>query len=237
MPHRENSFRSSWDQFTGLSETFDTLVDERLGERRWRWLLPDIALIIPVDDERVIARCQEWQQTFASHFDYDPQPVDRLHITLHYMGDLRLHFWQWRLTTWRRETLSGFVPRIGQVLVDIKPFDVMVGPLNAFPVVLFAEVHDDGPLKAMRSRILDALPRRATLLHAPENYLPHITLGYWGKRAVAPLAKLIAQYREQEPVRLHVERVKFTTYSRTIVPLAHDVLRTASEDIIAEYHL
>ena len=40
-----------------------------------------------------------------------------------------------------------------------------------------------------------------------------------------------------DPLRLRVERVKFTTYSRTTVPLKRDVLRTASEHILAEYHL
>lgn len=237
MPHDDDAFQANWDQFVKLSETFDTLVDERHGDRRWRWLLPDIALIVPVDDDRVVARCQEWQQAFAEHFDYDPQPANRLHITLHYLGDLRRHIWQWRLTTWRRTTLSDFVPRIREALADIQPFEVTVGPLNAFPVVLFAEVHDDGQLRAMRTRILDVLPRRAKLLHSPGNYLPHITLGYWGKRAVAPIVELISQYRDSDPVRLRVDRVKFSTYSRTLVPLQHDVLRTAREDVIAEYRL
>jgi len=234
---RDGAFQAVFDRFSGLSETVDILADERSGARRWRWLMPDIAFIIPIDDEAVITQCQTWQRALGHYLDYDPQPAHRLHITLHYLGDLRRYFWQWRLTTWRRAALDGFVPHIRAALTAVPPFEVTIGPLNAFSSVLFAEVHDAGQLTALRARLLSALPRRAALLHPSQHYLPHITLGYWGKRAIAPLAVALEPYRQVDPLHLRIERVKFTTYARVLEPLRRDVLSTATEDIIAEYHL
>lgn len=238
MSHRDEAFQANWQRFTRLAETSDTLADERIGDRRWRWRLPDIAFVIPVENEAAVARCVEWQQALRQWFEYEPQPADRLHITLHYLGDLRHHFWQWRLTTWGRASLRKLAEQTRVALAEFGPFEVLIGPLNAFPGGLFAEVHgDDGQLDRMRNAIKAALPWRASLLYIGRAYLPHVTLGYWGRQPVDPLVQALSRYRDIDPVPLRVERVKFTIYARDAVPLRRDVLRTAREEVIAKYDL
>ncbi len=238
VSQRNEAFQANWQRFTRLDETSDILASERIGDRRWRWLLPDIAFVIPVVDEAAVAQCIEWQQALHQWFEYEPQPPERLHITLHYVGDLRRHFWQWRLTTWGRASLRKLAERAGAALADVAPFEVLIGPLNAFPGGLFAEVHgDDHQLDRMRDAIKAALPWRASLLYIGRAYLPHVTLGYWGHQPVGPLVNALRRYREIDAVPLRVERVKFTIYARDAVPLRSDVLRTAREEVIAEYRL
>lgn len=237
MPDRRTAFQATWERFTRISETVDSLADERVGDRRWRWRLPDIAFIIPIDDEDVIAQCVQWQQALRAFFDYHPQPPERLHITLHYVGDLRRNWWEWRRTTWSRASLPQLAERVRWVFASLQPFTVEIGPLSAFPTALFAEVHDGNQLDRMRDALIAALPRRASLLFADREYLPHVTLGYWGLQAVPDVVNALEAYRQAPPVSYRVERVKFTTYIRDSVPLQPDILARAREEILTEYKL
>lgn len=233
MPLRDSIFDAVWSRFTRLDQTVDLLPHALPAISH----LPIISFIVPVTDEVVLARCRAWQEAFGAWLTYDPQPPDRLHITLHYMGSLRRHFWQWRPTTWRRAALPKLAERVGAALADVPAFDVTVGPLNAFPTALFAEVHDNGHLHDVRRRILDALPRRAAISRNNHEFMPHVTLGYWGLRAAAPVIAMVARYRDVEPLHLRVERVRFTVYTREFILPHEDILQTANEDIIAEYVL
>lgn len=233
MPQRDSTFHAVWSRFTRLDKTVDLLPHMLPVISR----LPIISFIVPVTDEAVLARCRAWQDAFSAWLTYDPQPTNRLHITLHYMGNLRQHFWQWRPSTWRRQALPRLAERVGAALADVPAFDVTVGPLNAFPTALFAEVRDDDHLRDLRGRILDALPGRAAILRNNHEFVPHITLGYWGRRAAAPVIAMVARYRDVEPLHLRIERVRFTVYTREYMPPHEDILQTADEDIIAEYVL
>jgi 2'-5' RNA ligase len=116
-------------------------------------------------------------------------------------------------------------------------FAVGVGPLNAFPNALFAEVQDEtGCLRALRTGLRRALPRRARPpLRWP--FVPHVTLGYWGRQPATSLIAALTPFRQVEPVPLRVERVRLTIYALNDGPSRVDLLRTAREEIIAEFAL
>lgn len=230
MSHRDPAFQALWQYFAQSTTTFDALAEERR-------LLPDISFIIPIDDARVMAQCQAWQQAFTSYFAYDSHPAHFLHITLHHMGELRRWFWQCGEMFWWRRELRALAEQIREAIERIPAFDVQIGPLNSFPTALIAEVHDPGgELDALRETLKAALPPRAWPPPRFSGYLPHVTLGYWGEQAVAPLAAEIEPYRDNKPLAARIRRVKLTVYARSAV-LRRDVLVTARETLIAAFQL
>ncbi len=237
MPEDPQSIYSSkWQQFTRLAHTSDSLALERRGWRRWL-LLPYLAFIIPITDPAVVAQLSEWQRQLGSWLQYEPQPLELFHITLHYVGLLRRRKWLLMPHTWRRDALSSLAERVRDDLNDCSQFDVRIGPLNAFSNVLFAEVQDDSQcLRRLRARLRWALPLRA---RPPVHwgYLPHITLGYWGRQPGSPLVQALAPYRTIDPILLHVDAVKFTVFTRDGVSLGPDLLNAFQEDVIATYPL
>ncbi|MBN2305461.1 MAG: 2'-5' RNA ligase family protein [Anaerolineae bacterium] len=234
MKQQPGVYRAQWEQFTHLSRTYDTLARERRGWRRWL-LLPYVGFIIPVDDPVVRDQLLAWQADFRPHLPYDSLPPDALHITLHYAGLLRRGLVLPQ--TWRRPALDRLAERVCDTIESTTAFEVSIGPLNAFPNVLLAEVQDNNEcLRLLRANLRRELPLRARPPTRWGYYLPHVTLGYWGDQPVAPLVDAMQSYRNVAPVPFRITRVKFTVYVRD-VPLGRDVLRAAHEDLIATYHL
>ena len=228
-----HAFRRIWERFVRLKTTRDELADGRSAAQR-----PYLTFLIPLDDEAARARCVAWQEALRPHLRYTPQPPERLHISLHYMGYLREQAWRWSLRTWQRSALPVLAERARPVLSAFAPFDVLIGPLNAFAGALIAEVHDpQGELHRMYAALKRALPWRARLGYSPYPYVPHVTLGYWGEQPAAPLVRALRRYREAEPVRFRVRRVRFTLYTRGMAVVPSDVLVEAQEEVLAEYVL
>lgn len=229
-------YQKKWEQFTRLDYTTDSLKNERRRLRRWR-LLPYIAFIIPIDDPAVVAQLTAWQTALSPWLAYEPQPAERLHLTLNHIGGLRRSLWRTLPYTWHRQALPRLADRVDSTIRAFGAFDILIGPLNAFPNVLFAEVQDHNDcLRRLRATVRRALPLSARP-PSPWAYLPHVTLGHWGHQPAAPVVKVLETYRSVVPIPLRVTRVKFTVYTHNTVPLNKDLLAAAREEIIAEFLL
>jgi len=228
-------YERTWKKFTRLALTQDSLADGRFLRR---WLrLPYIAFLIPIDDPAVVDQLTEWQAAFQPWLAYDAQPAERLHITLHYVGLLRRSPWMLLPHTWQRSALSGLADRAREPIELCAAFEIGFGPLNAFPNALIAEVQDTNRcLQRLRARVRRALPLRARP-PSPWNYLPHVTLGYWGKQDAAPLIERLRPFRAVEPQTMRVDRVKLTVYTRDMIAPQRDILTTTEEDVIAQFSL
>lgn len=229
-------YARKWAEFTRLSVTEDTLAQDRRLARRWL-LMPYVAFIIPIDDEAVRDQLIAWQDTLRPWLQYQPQPRNRLHITLHYAGMLRRN----RLTvlpyTWQRRSLPVLARRVREAVEHCPAFTVQIGPLNAFPNVLIAEVHTEREcLRALRLRVRRALPLQARPPSA-WTYLPHITLGYWGRQPTGPIVEALEPFRSVESVPFTVRHLKFTVYERDSFSLNPDLLVATRETTIAEFEL
>lgn len=236
VPSYAQAYQTRWEQFTKLGYTQDSLALERRGLRRWL-RLSHIAFVIPIDNPVAVAQLEAWQAAFRSVLPYDPPSPHRFHITLHYAGLERQSPWQRLPHIWRHDALPGLAERVRVVLEAFPQFEVALGPLNAFPNVLFAEVQDDSAcLRALRATLRRALPLRARppLRWA---FLPHVTLGYWGEQPVEPLVAALQSHRTIEPVPCPVNCVRLTVYRRDPGPPDDDVLQDAHEDVIAEFRL
>jgi 2'-5' RNA ligase len=229
-------YASLWNQFARLDQTRDSLAAERRGWRRWL-LHPYVGFVIQIDDQTVTNQLAEWQQAFRSWFQYDPIPPEQFHISLHHVGMLRGSGWPQLPNLWRRGALTQLAEQVREVLDGCPAFTVQAGPLNAFSNALFAEVQDDDhALRWLRAKVRKALPLRARP-PMPWAYVPHVTLGYWGKQPAAPIRDALRSYREIERVPFRVRLVEFTTYTIDPAPNRRDLFLTAQEDIIAAYHL
>ncbi len=231
-----NSYLAIWERFCHLRWTEDSLAEERRGWRRWLQF-PIVAFLIPLDDPAVRKQLQGWQQALASWLAYAPQPAQHLHITLHIVGRVNPLPWLPLPRIWRRRDLDRLAERARSLVQATDAFEVGIGPLNAFPNVLFAEVQDDtGCLRALRTGLRRALPSRAR----PSRrwpFVPHVTLGYWGRQPVAPLVAALTPFRQAAPLPLRVERVRLTIYALDEKAHRAELLHATHEEIIAEYAL
>lgn len=236
MPQRDRSNAATWERFTRLSRTQDSLADERRGWRRWL-LTPVVAFVIPVDDPAVCAGLESWQRALAPWLAYVPQPAERLHITLHIAGRIRPMSWLLLPSFVWRSGVGLLAERVRPVFERFDPFEVGIGPPNAFPNALFAEVQDEADcLRVLRTALRRVLPLRARPpLRWP--FVPHVTLGFWGHQPVAPLVQALGPYRSVAPLPLRVTAVHLTLYHQDSALLRPDVLRAAREEIFAEYRL
>jgi len=231
-------YTAKWQQFLRLRSTHDSLAAERRGLRHW---LPKayIAFVIPIQDPAVLGQLALWQEAFRSHLAYVPVPVINFHITLHYIGRLSDTFWLGLLpNTWRRAALAVLAQRAQRAIAGYRRFEITIGPLNAFPNVLVAEVEDGEQecLRRLRTTLRRAMPLRARPRVAWA-YLPHVTLGYWGEQAAAPLVEQLRQFRAVEPVPFTVERMRLTVYRLDSGLPVGEALLAADEDIVAEFTL
>jgi 2'-5' RNA ligase len=235
VPRQEPSYAAKWEQFTHLDHTQDSLALDHRGLRRWL-LMPYVAFIAPIEDPAVVGQVVAWQNALCPWLAYNPQPAERLHITLHYVGGLRQGFWLLP-HTWRRAALPAVGERVRATLESLSVFEVGIGPLNAFANTLIAEVQDDRQcLRLLRAKLRRALPLRAR----PPSlwpYLPHITLGYWGKQPAAPIVETMRPFREVKAMVLRISRVRLTVYTPGTPALRRDMLHTAQEEIVAEFTL
>lgn len=236
MPRRDYSYAATWERFARLSRTQDSLADGRRGWRRWL-LAPVVAFVIPVDDPAACAELGSWQSALAPWLAYAPQPAERLHITLHIAGRLRPVPWLFLPFYLRRSEVGRLAERARPAFERFAPFEVGIGPLNAFPNALFAEVQDEaGCLRALRAALRRALPLQARPpLRWP--FVAHVTLGFWGHLPVAPLVEALGPFRSAVPLPLRVTAAHLTLYHQDNALLRPDVLRTAREEIVAEFRL
>jgi 2'-5' RNA ligase len=227
-------YAAKWAQFTRLETTKDSLAADRGGLQRWL-LRPYVTFILPIEDPAVLRQIAVWQDALRPWLLYEPQPANRLHITLHEVGGLRHRIWLPH--TWRRADVVTLGKRAQAALESQAPFTVGVGPLNAFSNAMIAEVQDEQEcLRALRVRLRRALPLRARPV-SPWPFLPHITLGYWGEQPAAPVIAALRPWHEVTPVPLRVERVQLTIYTMDDDPPRRDALLTAEEEIITEFML
>ena len=109
-----------------------------------------------------------------------------------------------------RQEVGPILYAAERALAGQPPFDVEIGPVNAFPEAVFLEVHDGGRLKTLHQRLLNALSHYPRFPHEGEAYLPHVTLArYASQERLAELKERLAALRPEKLRTLPVRRVEF----------------------------
>jgi 2'-5' RNA ligase len=202
-------FEAMWQRFERLPYTTDTMGT--WTARFQRYLKPiNVSFIVPIEDQAICHYLGEAQMALMPHMYYEPQPPDKLHITLYQLGYLQttgFHF----PGTFSRAELASIANRAREYLALFKPFDVQIGPINAFPNVAIAEVHDQGRLRLLSNLIIQTVPRGLGVLPRYP-LIPHITLGYFGRQPAPPVRNVIRPLRRMKPVIMQIDRVDMTLY-------------------------
>jgi 2'-5' RNA ligase len=223
-------FDAVWQRFSRLSYTTDTLSTWSI---RWRrWLTPvNVSFIVPLTDPAISGYLIDAQQPLAPYMTYTPQPAEKLHITIRLVGYLRAGLPL--PDTWTRAELYTLSNRARTLFAKFPPFEVRVGPINAFPNVAIAEVHDDGQLRLLETAIGDLIPK-ARRTPRPYPLIPHITLGYFGRRPAEPIIEALRPLRGLQALPLTVNTVALTLYYRSSGSYSSKyLLRHSVEDVIA----
>jgi 2'-5' RNA ligase len=226
----EAQFDALWQRFNGLSRTVDTLATR---SARWRRLLTpvNVSLIVPIQDEAVCTYLTDAQRKLGPYMAYVPQPVEKLHVTLALLG-----FLQAGLPlpgTWTQNDLRELALNLQTFFAKLPSFTVKIGPINAFPNVAIAEVHDNGQLRLLEKAALEMVPksRRST---APYPLIPHITLGYFGSRPTRPVIQVLTPLRATTPLNFTIDQAALTLYYRGFGPYrAKYALRHSVEEVLS----
>ena len=223
-------FDALWQRFGLLSSTSETLNTWPI---RWRrWLTPiNVSFIIPVADAAISQYLIDAQKSLAPYMTYTPQPAEKLHITLRLVGYVRAGLLL--PDTWTRSELHALSNHARTLFAKFPPFEVQVGPINAFPNVAIAEVHDEGQLRLLETAIGELIPK-ARRTRRPYPLIPHITLGYFGRRPAAPIIEVMRPLRNLPSMPLAVDRVALTLYYQRggSYPSKY-LLRHSVEEVIA----
>lgn len=219
-----------WQRFSRLSRTTDTL--SLWSMRLRRWLTPiNVSFIVPITDPAMCEYLAAVQATLAPYMAYTPQPAEKLHVTLYQIGYVRagMPF----PGTWTRAELDRLADSGRRLFEQLPAFTVRVGPINAFPNVAIAEVHDDGQLRLLERAAASVIPENRRV---PPFYplIPHITLGYFGDRPATPIIKILRPLRDLPTVPLRIDRAAMTLYYRGLGSYhTKHVLRHSVEEVIA----
>lgn len=223
-------FDKLWARFQRLRYTSDSINSWRA---RWqRWLTPiNVSFVVPIEDDAICQYLVVAQEALKPFMNYVPQPQDKLHITVYQVGYVR-----GRLAlpgTWSREALDRIRSLAAHNLALIDPFNVQIGPFNAFPNVAIAEVHDEGKLRLLRAMLIHAMPPLTRPLPSFP-LIPHITLGYFGVRPADPIRQAMLPLRNVPPIVMRVGRVDMTLYYRKPGPYdpSHALVHS-TEEVIA----
>lgn len=230
----EAQFDVLWQRFSRLPRTVDSMSGWSMRIRRW--LTPiNISFIVPISDPEVCDYLSNFQKTLAPYMAYAPQPAEKLHITLSQVGYLRAGLPL--PNTWTHNELNDLIARARSLFSKLPAFTVKVGPINAFPNVAIAEVHDDGQLRLLERAAISVIPENRRL-DAFYPLIPHVTLGYFGNRPAAPIAKVLRPLRNQPPLTLKIDRAAMTLYYRGLGSYrTKHVLRHSVEEVIASLTL
>jgi 2'-5' RNA ligase len=188
----EAEYAAAWTRFqslTGLIHTFED-VDSPWAHGRSRYG----AFLVRVDDATARDHLRPLAERIAGVPGVIPYPEEYWHITIKTAGFLV-----------PEPTAEDEVPEaaIAQIIesatgiLDPQPaFDLQIGPINAFPDVVIAEVWDAGVVRRLNTALLEAVPG---LLRQPFDgpyFLPHVSLArYAGNEGIEQLKSTLADLR------------------------------------------
>jgi 2'-5' RNA ligase len=154
----------------------------------------------------------ELQRIVARAVPVDPIPLDALHITVRYFGELSDQ--PQEESEFHPDRLPSLLAQLRAVLRDWPAFPVALRRINSFFICPFFEVHDNGVVNGMRSALEPGLRELGfgSADYGPRGYLPHLTLGYYNEDGDGVAAReVLAQLRERELGQLEVTKLSLIT--------------------------
>jgi RNA 2',3'-cyclic 3'-phosphodiesterase len=198
------SYRRVWEAFTRASST----ADGRHDTPRWRGSSgPYAACIVRVPAEALQPQLAGVRDCLQGLAEVRLHPDHFLHIMLQELGFVVPH------PSRQDEISAGRLEEFAQSAVDpvssTPPFQIEIGPVNAFEDAVFLETGGGARLTRLHSRLFEL----AAIPSEPDYpFLPHCTIAHFtGVSSTAGAAEAMSLFRSSALGRLPVTEVEIVT--------------------------
>ena len=198
------SYRRVWEAFTRAPST----ADGRHDTPRWRGSSgPYAACIVRVPAEALQPQLSGVRDRLQDLPEVRLHPDRFLHIMLQELGFVVLH------PSRRDEISSGRLEEFAQSAVvpvsSAAPFEIALGPVNAFEDAVFLETGGGTHLNKLHNRLFElaAIP-----VEPDYSFLPHCTVAHFsGVSSTASATEALSPFRASALGRLQVTEVEIVT--------------------------
>jgi len=204
-PDPSASFEHAWSRFHNLDAL--RLVEDTLESQWVRGRTDYLALLVQVQDAAVRRHIARFVSTITPVRGVEPYPEPYWHITIKGIGFLV------RDTPGPDEVsereLSQIREAAAAVLHQQPAFHARIGPISAFPEVVFLEIWDEGRVRDLNALLLESVPLIPRYPVDGAVFLPHISIArFTSNEALVPLKQAVLRLREQGPgPALTVDRI------------------------------
>lgn len=200
----QSSYRRVWEAFTRTPST----ADGRHDTPRWRGSTgPYAACIVRVPAELLYPQLAGIRDHLQDLSEVRVHPDHFLHIMLQELGFVVPH------PSRRDEISADRLEEFAQSAIDpvssASPFQIELGPVNAFEDAVFLETGGGARLSKLHSRLFEL----AAIPSEPDfPYLPHCTLAHFtGVSSTAAAVAALTPYRSEPLGVLQVTEVEIVT--------------------------
>lgn len=200
----QSSYRRVWEAFTRAPST----ADGRHDTPRWRGSSgPYAACVVRVPADLLQPQLSDVRDRLQDLSETRLHPDHFLHIMLQELGFVVPH------PSRRDEISSGRLEEFAQSAIDpvasTAPFEITLGPVNAFEDAVFVETGGGGRLSKLHSRLFEL----AAIPSEPDYpYLPHCTLAHFtGVSSTASAVAALTPFRTESFGAMRVTEVEIVT--------------------------
>jgi len=198
------SFEEAWQRFQG---TEDIVVGQGVDDEWVQGRAQFLTFMVRVLDHGLRDAIAAFVEKLRDIPCLDLYPDDYWPVTVKMVGFQVIK--RTRPDEVLRQDVGPLLYAAERALAGQAPFEAEIGPVNAFRDAVFLEVHDDGRLKALHQRLVDALDCCPRFPHDGDSYLPHLTLArYAGQEGLPALKERLAVLRSHSMGTLPVRRVE-----------------------------
>jgi 2'-5' RNA ligase len=196
MDTLQREFDAAWAAFQSHDSL--RLLPDTLESEWMRGRDSYLAFLIPVADPPVVAHLRDAVQSVVDIPGVEAYPEDYWHITVKGIGfeveapaqpDDIAH-----------ADIAGIAATAREIFAAQPAFDVEIGPLSAFPEVIFAEVENSIPVRDLNRRVLEVMPGLIRYPFDGATFLPHISIArFTSNEGLPELKATIARLRDAPP--------------------------------------
>jgi len=196
MDNLQSEFDAAWaacQDLNSLRLLPDTLESEWMRSRDTY-----VALLVPVTDSAVAAHLRQAVRGIEKIPGVEPYPEEYWHITIKGIG------FEARTPAlpddFPRADIANLSAAAREIFTAQPTFEVGIGPLSAFPEVVFAEVRNSITVRDLNRRLLEALPNLVRYPFDGDAFLPHLSVArFTSNQGLPELKKTIGRQRKAPP--------------------------------------
>jgi 2'-5' RNA ligase len=206
MDTLQREFDATWAGFQTLDSL--RLLPDTLESEWMRGRDSYLAFLIPVTDPPVVDHLRHAVRSIEGIPGVEPYPQDYWHITVKGIG------FEVKAPAQPDDVayadIAGIAGAAREIFAAQPAFDVAIGPLSAFPEVVFAEVRNSIPVRDLNRGILEAMPGLIRYPFDGETFLPHVSIArFTSNDGLAELRESLARLRDSPPSpNLHIAEVQ-----------------------------